>query len=321
MKHLVAIPTFGRAGEVDALLASLERQTVRPDRVVVADDTEGDAVQEVVARHKGVRYLRHTGERSAAGARNLAAKGVEADLVTFLDSDALLEPDYVERIQAAMARHPDALGAMGLALGHRRIGPLRQAFAALFAQSRPSRTRCWVSPICSSRYPLDVAGDVPSNWLWGCNMTFRKPEFDAAGGFHPQFIRYSYLEDLELGFRLQRLHPGRRFVLAPDARFHHGKSPADRLSSLDTERMRIVNRHLILRQHPGRRWYHAPLALWSDLGLVAIKHYRRPWEVPAQLWNLATSWALVARFRRDLGRGDLSRLNRRYRFARASRPA
>lgn len=317
VRHAVVVPTFGRAGEVDALLRSLDAQTVRPDAIVLADDTPGDAVEQVARRHKGVRYHRHPGPRSAAGARNTGAALVDADLVTFLDSDSALEPDYLERLQEVLRDHPEALGAMGYVTHQARIGPFKQAVAAFFGLSRPSSTRCWLSPSCYSLYPLDLEEVTRTNWLWGCNMTFRKPLFDAAGGFHPQFLRYSYLEDLELGLRLQRDHPGRSFVMTPHARLRHSKSPADRLSTLDTERMRIVNRQLIVRRYMPRRWYRHPQVLWSDVGTVLIKHYRRFWEIPAQLWNVATTWALVLRYRRDLDAGDLARISRHYRFVRA----
>lgn len=320
IRHAVVVPTFGRADEVDALLRSLDAQTVRADAIVLADDTPGDAVERVARRHKGVRYVRHPGPRSAAGARNTGAALVECDLVTFLDSDSILEPGYLAGIQKVLADHPEALGAMGYVTGQRAIGPFKKSVAAFFGLSRPSKTRCWLSPSCYSLYPLEPEPLTRSNWLWGCNMTFRKAEFDAVGGFHPQFLRYSYLEDLECGLHLQKRFPGRDFVMTRDARLRHSKSPADRLSTLDTERMRIVNRQLIVRRYMPRRWYRNPQVLWSDIGTVLIKHYRKPWEIPAQLWNVATTWTLVLRHRKDLDRGELGRINRHYRFMRRGEP-
>ena len=316
VRHAVVIPTFGRADEVDALLTTLERQSVRPDAVVLADDTLGDAVERVARKHKGVLYHRHPGPRSAAGARNTGAALVQADLLTFLDSDSSLEPDYLEQIQKVLAEHPDALGAMGYVTGQKPLPWWKKAVAVFFGLSRPSLTECWLSPSCYSLYPVAPQGITRSNWLWGCNMTFRKREFDAVGGFHPQFLRYSYLEDLECGLKLMQANPGRDFVLTPAARLRHAKSPADRLSTLDTERMRIINRQLIVRRYMPRRWYRNPQVWWSDVGTVLIKHYKRPWEILPQLWNVTTTWTLVLRYRKDLDRGELGRINRHYRFVR-----
>jgi GT2 family glycosyltransferase len=310
---------------VDALLASLAGQTVRPSAVLLVDDTEGDAVERVAARHPHATYVRNPGPRSAAGARNVGARhpaAAGADLLTFLDSDSVLEPDYLERIQDVLRERPDALGAMGYVTGQKRNNRFQNSVAALFGLSRPSSRRAWLSPSLYSLYPLDIAEVTETNWLWGCNLTVRRPAFDAVGGFHPQMLRYSYLEDLELGLHLLQAHPGRTLVMTPHARLRHRKSPADRLSTLDTERMRIVHRNLIVRRYMPRRWYRGPQVLWSDLGTILIKHYRRPWEVPAQLWNLVATWALVLRYRKDLDRGDLGRINRHYRFARkAGQPA
>lgn len=315
-RHAVVVPTLGRPDDVEHLLASLEAQTRRADAVVLVDDTAGDAVARVVARHPSARYVRNPGPRSAAGARNVGAAHVAADLVTFLDSDSVLEPDYLERIQEVLAQRPDALGAMGYVTGQKRNGAFKNGVAAFFGLSRPSSKRAWLSPSLYSLYPLDITEVTETNWLWGCNLTVRKAAFDAVGGFHPQFLRYSYLEDLELGLHLLQAHPGATLVMTPHARLRHTKSPADRLSTLDTERMRIIHRNLIVRRYMPKRWYRGAQVFWSDLGTVLIKHYRRPWEIPAQLWNVASTWTLVLRHRRDLDRRDLSRLNQHYRFMR-----
>lgn len=314
--HAVIVPTLGRPTDVEALLESLAVQTTPPTQVIVVDDTPDDRVAAVVRRHPKVTYVRNPGPRSAAGARNVGAAKSSAALLTFLDSDSVLEPDYLQRIQEVLAKHPRALGAMGHVVGLRRNGWFKNGVAALFGLSRPSRTQCWLSPSLSSRYPLDLTQVTETNWLWGCNLTVRKAAFDAVGGFHPHFLRYSYLEDLELGLHLLQAHPDATLLMTPHARLRHSKSPADRLSTLDTERMRILHRQLIVRRYMPRRWYRGLQVLWSDVGTVLIKHYRRPWHLPMQLWNVATTWGLVLRYRDDLDRGDLTRVNRHYRFAR-----
>lgn len=314
--HAVVVPTLGRPQEVRALLDSLARQTRPPREILVVDDTSGDAVAKVVGEFPRVRYLRNPGPRSAAGARNVGARNTRADLLTFLDSDSVLEDDYLEQMQRVFQETPAAVGAMGQVVDLRRNNAFKQAVAALFGLSRPSRTRCWLAPSLYSLYPLALQQPTVTNWLWGCNLTVRKAAFDAVGGFHPQFIRYSYLEDLELSLHLLQAHPEATLVMTPHARLRHTKSPADRISTLDTERMRIINRQLIIRRYMPRRWYRGIQVLWSDVGTVLIKHYRTPLRLPAQLWNIATTWSLVLRYRKDLDRGDLERINAHYRFLR-----
>ncbi|MEO9322123.1 glycosyltransferase [Nocardioides sp. C4-1] len=112
----VVVSHYEQPGELARTLAALERQTRRPDEVVVADD--GSRVAPDVP--DDVRLVRQDdrGFRLAA-ARNLGVAASTGDVVVLLDADTVPEPGYV----AAMADLPSRLPEC-LVVGRRRHADL-----------------------------------------------------------------------------------------------------------------------------------------------------------------------------------------------------
>ncbi|MCC7040885.1 MAG: glycosyltransferase family 2 protein [Burkholderiales bacterium] len=110
MRASVVIRSKDEADRLRLTLASLARQTVRPE-VVVVDDGSSDATGAVIAaaaREMPVVALRHPVARGRAAASNAGARVASGDLLIFLDGDTLASPDMVERHVAAHAAQPTA---------------------------------------------------------------------------------------------------------------------------------------------------------------------------------------------------------------------
>lgn len=319
VRHDVVLVTYGRADELAPLLEALKSQTRPPSRIVVVDDTPDDSVQKVALAH-GAEYRRNPGPASITTARNhgidvTAAGSAPDDLVTFLDNDSVPEADYLQRIQDAAARDPEALGYMGLVTDFERIGPLKRAFAATFGLSRPTTKQvCWLHPTIYTFYPVDLRQPVESNWVWGCNMTFPRRVL-AKVRFNDQFLRYAFLEDLEYSAHVLAEFPGGHFVMDPAARIRHAKSPADRISRLDRARMRVVHRAYIFQHYGDRKWYRKAQMFWSDLGTAVVFGWRTPWRVFQELGAVLSAWRSLRKHRDALAHGDLGPFNARYGFA------
>src|SRR5688500_4083543 len=99
----VAISTYQRREFLPSLIASLERQTLAPDRfeVVIADNGTTDGSAELLAELAAtspldIRVVRNEENRGPAPGRNLAWRAARAPLVAFTDDDCEPTPGWLE---------------------------------------------------------------------------------------------------------------------------------------------------------------------------------------------------------------------------------
>lgn len=124
---VAVIPALDEAPNVPFALASLARQTVVPDRVVVVDDGSTDGTGEVVeelARELDadvtVRY--HEEPRGKTRGVKEVARAADSEKLLVLDADTYLESErYVERLLGAHARED-------VACAYGRVLPLTRRY-------------------------------------------------------------------------------------------------------------------------------------------------------------------------------------------------
>jgi GT2 family glycosyltransferase len=121
LKTSVIIPTYYRSDELFRLLRNLLEQLVKPEEVLVIDDTPTNEIRNVCEKYAvefnkvgiALLYVKNPGERSISVARNLGAKMAKGEYFLFIDSDVTLYPDYVEKILDTFKKYPEVLGVGG----------------------------------------------------------------------------------------------------------------------------------------------------------------------------------------------------------------
>lgn len=94
----LVVATVDRTDELERLLASLETQTFRSFRVLLADQNDDHRAEAVVAQHRSLDVVRVAAPRGLSRARNAALKQIRAELVAFPDDDCTYPPDLLERV-------------------------------------------------------------------------------------------------------------------------------------------------------------------------------------------------------------------------------
>jgi glycosyltransferase involved in cell wall biosynthesis len=107
----LVVATVDRVGELEALLASLERQTHRDFRVLIADQNDDDRIGSLLAAHPSLQLERLRSGRGLSHARNAALPNLRADVVGFPDDDCVFPDDLLERVAARLT--PDLDGVTG----------------------------------------------------------------------------------------------------------------------------------------------------------------------------------------------------------------
>lgn len=183
----VVIATKGRPEIVVLLLGELARQTVPPDRIVLAVSDVGDAPREngqnvsIVTSASGLTIQRNAG---------LDALGDAVDIVVFFDDDFFPSRYWIENVSALFASAADIVCVTGemLADGIMTAG-LTWSEAAQIVER-------------ADRETMRASGTVRDNFSpYGCNMAFRR---SAIGDlrFDERLVLYAWQEDTDFGARI-----------------------------------------------------------------------------------------------------------------------
>ncbi|MFO0903146.1 MAG: glycosyltransferase [Pirellulales bacterium] len=151
--------------------------------IVFVDDGSTDATRAIAGRYP-VRILEGGGVGPGA-ARNLGWRAARTELVWFIDSDCVAEPDALQRLCACVSE-PDVGGAGGS-----------------YANLRPDSTlACLIHEEIASRH-RNMGDDV--DFLGGFNVLYRRAALEAVEGFDECEVNgpgAPGAEDCDLSFRL-----------------------------------------------------------------------------------------------------------------------
>ncbi len=319
--HTVIIPTYRRKEAVRACLQALAAQTELPKQIILPDDTPHDLVKDVIdeqraAFPKGVEitYIRCAEPPSLTRARNLALEQATGDVVTFFDSDTLPEPVYMERIRAALAEHPDAVGAMGFVTDYPGQIPWKARLLRTLMISHTRPTTCRLYHPLRVSYPRDPPKLAWTNWLFGCNMTFRG-HIAKETRFCAEMERYSYGEDIEYSLQVAAKF-GDSFLMVGDARIDHVRGSEGRITEVDLFKMRLLNKYYITYRHTKAGFGMKLKMKYQDLGNLLWYGYLAPLKSFRYAAAMLQIWWMVLRGAGKMRKGELAQFNRIYSFTR-----
>lgn len=284
------VPTLGRSPWLLACLQALRRQEgVPPVEILVVDQAP-----QALALPDGLadRVLRPPRNLGFAGGTNLGLAAARGEFFATVNDDAVVAPDWLARLAAALRSDPGAAAAQGvnlvlvhpaavetvdgcglawnrwwqaIQLGH----GLPAASVPLAAHGGPGLDRSLVDRQERDGDPALRAATPPSAIeVFGVSATaalYRREALErvARDGqvFEPRLI--SYYEDAELAARLRAA--GWRALLVPLARAHHaGSASGQAAASRDRWRLIYGNRYLAAARLLGR-------AFWPRLPAMALR--------------------------------------------------
>jgi glycosyltransferase involved in cell wall biosynthesis len=128
--YSLIIPVYNRPQELDELLACIQLQEFRNFEVVVIEDGSTDDAAQIIEKYKEsfdlAYYVKENGGQGFA--RNYAFERAKGDFFIILDSDALLEPNYLNEVDKAIkADNLDLFG--GPDKDHTSFSPIQKAIS------------------------------------------------------------------------------------------------------------------------------------------------------------------------------------------------
>ncbi len=175
----VVICTRDRAHHLKACLASLPKQSLTPDEIIVVDNASIDGSTRDVTLDAGATYVRE--DRPGLDiARNTGARAATGDLIVYTDDDVIFHPHWLERTVEAFARDQDVTAVTGLVLPLRLDTLAQQIFEAHWSFGCGFEVKTFSKEeFAVWRKYCFPAWDIGA----GANMAFRKATFDQYGYF------------------------------------------------------------------------------------------------------------------------------------------
>ena len=258
----VLIVAYRSGPTLDRCLAALRAQTYRDYEVVLVDNDEPGAGDGAAARaaqaDPAIRLISPQANLGFAAGNNLAAQAATGRWLVMLNPDAYPDPDWLQRLTDAAARHPSYRVLTSRQLMDEDPGVLDGLGDVMFAAGAPYR----------GGYNRPDPGDLAEGEVFspcGAAMMLDRELFLGLGGFDETF--FCYCEDVDLGYRLRLA--GERVLLVPDAVVRHeGSASSGGPASAFAIRYGTRNRMWVLIKNTP--WPLVPVILPLHLALLAV---------------------------------------------------
>jgi GT2 family glycosyltransferase len=187
LRHAVVIASMNRPEILRATLEGLAGQTHPADAVVLSVTDPADLPDDAGEFPGTVTLISPRGSTVQRN-RGVSALGITPELVTFLDDDIELAPDYFEKMRAFMSGAPEVVLMTGLVVADGAAGGSeipRDAARGLLREAEPS----------------EFVREVRA--VYGCNMTARGA-VAALEPFDERMRLYAWQEDTDFSVRCAR---------------------------------------------------------------------------------------------------------------------
>ncbi|MDX2414828.1 MAG: glycosyltransferase [Bacteroidales bacterium] len=209
--------TYNRELLLPLALKSITGQTLDTElfEVLIIDNNSEDSTPDISKKFAGdypqikTRYILEKNQ-GLSYARNRGIKEAKGEILTFMDDDALLNPDFSEQCVRFFDQHPGVNAAGGIILLH-------------FMDKKPY----WFNPFLSSLLgyfnPGKKTKPFRRQYFRGSNMSFRRKLFKSFEPFNTDLGRVGKnmagSEEKELFYRLQ--NAGEIIWFTPGVLVHH----------------------------------------------------------------------------------------------------
>lgn len=234
MKYSLIIPVYNRPDEVDELLESLTRQTLKDFEVVVVEDGSQIPCRDVVERYSTMLDVQYfVKENSGPGqTRNYAAERSKGEWLIVLDSDCVLPPGYLQAVEDELQQRPtQAFGGPDRA--HDSFTPVQKAINySMTSFFTTGGIRGGKKQLDKKFYPRSF------------NMGIRADLYRKLGGFS----KMRFGEDIDFSIRIY--DSGAQCRLFPEAWVWH-KRRTDMVKFFRQVHNSGIARINLMKRHPG----------------------------------------------------------------------
>jgi len=216
-KFSIIICTYNREKLLPLALASILQQTLDPNsfELILIDNNSSDSTPQIYrdfcSKNKQINTAYFVESKQGLSyARNRGILEAQGDIITFMDDDALLSPDFCERCVDFFAKHPEVNAAGGIIL-------------LKFMNNKPYWHNPFLSSLLGYFNPGKKEKPFRRTYFRGSNMSFRLSLFETFDPFNTELGRVGKnmagSEEKEIFYRLRDANEEIWFT--PQAVVHH----------------------------------------------------------------------------------------------------
>jgi len=229
----VIIPVRNRPEEIEDCLQSLGKLDYPSEKleIIVVDDASSDNTPDVVSGYS-VHLIPLEAHKQASFCRNLAARKARGEILAFIDSDCLADPQWLKALIPVFRDHT--------------IGALGGRVDTYFNEKGLDRYEKVKSSLTMGSWTRRSSKNDPFFYVPSCNLLVRRENFLQLGGFGEDLV---VGEDVDLCWRLQ--DEGLDVEYRPLGKVYH--KHRNRLGSFSMRRFDYGTSEPLLQQrHPKR---------------------------------------------------------------------
>lgn len=218
----IVVPCYNVAHIVEKCVISLLKQQYDENKILISlindgsTDTTGKILDSFL-HHRHVNIIHHKKNRGLSAARNTGIKSGTGEVIIFLDSDMIVQPNWIiEHLN--ILKNNDIMGVIGDSLLPKGQIP-DKLDSYLYDSRRGARRFGEGTPI---RFPYFLLN----------NTSLKRSVFDVIELFDENIMSYGG-EDTELAIRLWEAYPdGLRFSFSAACEHHHPRELNDYCKSM-----------------------------------------------------------------------------------------
>jgi GT2 family glycosyltransferase len=227
-KISVVVCAYNAESTMRECLESLTKLAYPSYEAVIVDDGSSDRTGAIADEYPQFKVI-HQPNRGLSVARNVGMSAASGDIIAYLDSDAVADPDWLTYLAWKFKSSPH------VGIGGPNLPPPEDNWLAKCVAAAPG------SP---THILLD---DETAEHIPGCNMAFRKEALVEVGGFDPVYTAAG--DDVDICWRLQ--DRGYTLGFSPAAVvWHHRRKTVK--SYLKQQMGYGKAEAMLFRKHPGK---------------------------------------------------------------------
>jgi glycosyltransferase involved in cell wall biosynthesis len=274
-KISIIVPTYNRYQDLKNTIASILKQTLLPDELLIIDDGNLDEVplyDEIKASK--IHLIYH--KKQVPGLTESRNKGIElsrGSLIFFFDDDVILHPSYIEQINKSYdndtAEKVGGIGGGMLCLSETtKRAKFRQGVQILLLHSGIQEGRVLKSGFFTDLKHLNEPKDeiIEVDYLPGCAMSYRRSIFKELS-FTSEYRKHAFGEDKDFSYQVAKKHT---LLINKNACLTHLESATMRPDKRTYGRKLIIGRYLFFNIHIKKKRTDAVFFWYAVAGYIFL---------------------------------------------------